>query len=335
MTKYTTRNISRFKQSKRAVFSLYAFIFLFLISLLANFIANDKPILIVFAGKSYFPLFKQYAETEFGGDFKTEADYQDPYVKDLINKEGFMLMPLVPYSYNSINYNLSSPPPTPPDRHNFLGTDDQGRDIFARLLYGLRISIIFGIFLTVISSIIGIFLGAVQGYFAGKLDLILQRIIEIWQGLPALFILIILASVVTPNFWWLLLILTIFSWTALVSPVRAEFLKGRNLEYVKAARSLGVKEYQIIFRHILPNALVATLTFLPFILSSSIISLTSLDFLGFGMPPGSPSLGELLAQGKNNPSSYWIGLTTFFTLSFLLTILIFIGEGIRDCFRSE
>lgn len=334
MASLTTRRIENFKANKRALYSLYAFLFLFIVSLFAELIANDKPLLVFHNSEIYLPIIKKYPETTFGGDFKTEADYKDPYVEDLIKDNGFMIMPPISYSYDSINYDLFSPPPTAPTKENILGTDDQGRDVFARLLYGLRISIFFGLLLTFISSVIGISLGAIQGYYGGLTDLIMQRFIEIWQGLPALFILIILASAFTPNFWWLLLILTVFSWTSLVGPVRAEFLKARNLEYVKAAKAIGVTESRIIFNHILPNAMVTSLTFIPFILSGSIVSLTSLDFLGFGMPPGSPSLGELLAQGKNNPSSYWISLATFITLSFLLTNLIFIGEGIRDAFRE-
>ena len=325
---------NKFKASKKGKISGCLFLMIFFISLFAEFIANDKPLLIRFDGNFYFPIVKIYAETKFGGEFETEADYQDPYVQDLINQKGFFIMPLIKYSYDSINFNLKSPPPSSPDKVNWLGTDDLGRDILARLIYGVRISLFFGISLTIISSIIGILLGALQGYYGGLFDLLMQRFIEIWSNLPILFILIILSALITPNFFWLLMILLTFSWMALVQPIRAEFLKGRNLEYIKAARAAGVKESVIIFKHLLPNAMVATLTFLPFILSGSIITLTSLDFLGLGMPAGSASLGEILAQGKNNISAYWIGLTGFFVTSFLLTILIFVGEAIRDSFRS-
>jgi microcin C transport system permease protein len=329
----TRRRLDKFKANRRGLISFKIFALIFLISLFSDFIANDKPIFVSFAGESYFPIFKAYPETAFGGDFATEADYLDPYLHSLIRAQGFMVMPLIKYDYKAINYNLKAPPPTSPDRYNLLGTDDQGRDILARILYGLRFSILFAFALTITSSIIGILLGAIQGYFAGRVDLIMQRFIEVWAGLPVLFLLIILSGFVTPNFWWLLCIMLLFSWMSLAGPVRAEFLKARNLTFVKAARAMGVKERNIILRHILPNALVASLTFIPFILSGAIVALTSLDFLGFGLPPGSPSLGELLAQGKNNPSSPWIGLTVFFMLSLVLTLLVFIGEAVRDSFR--
>jgi microcin C transport system permease protein len=331
----TKQKISRFKSNKRAYYSLIIFLFISLLSLGAEFISNDKPILVKYDGSYHFPLIKRYPETFFGGDFETEADYTDPYVKELINKKGFMIMPPLPYRYDSINYLLPSPPPTPPSKNNILGTDDQARDVFARLLYGLRISLLFGITLTLLSSIIGIMAGAIQGFFGGLTDLIMQRILEIWSGLPMLFILIILANFIAPNFWWLLLIMLAFSWLNLVGPVRAEFLKARKQEYVIAARIAGIKERHIVLKHILPNALIAALTFIPFILSGSIVTLTSLDFLGFGLPPGTASLGELLSQGKNNLSSPWLGITVFITLSFMLTLLIFIGEGIRDTFATD
>lgn len=325
----------KFKKNKRAFYSLIIFIFIFVISCFSELITNDKPILVKYKDSYYFPIIKKYAETKFGGDFETEADYLDPYLISLIKQDGFIIMPFFKYHHDTINYQLASPPPTAPSFKNILGTDDQARDVFARLLYGLRISILFGLLLTIFSSIIGILVGSAQGYFAGKFDLITQRILEIWSGMPMLFILIILANFITPNFWWLLIIMIAFSWMSLVSPVRAEFLKARKQDYVVAAQIAGVKEKNIILKHILPNALIATLTFIPFILSGSIITLTSLDFLGFGMPPGSPSLGELLAQGKNNISSPHLGLISFFTISILLTLLIFIGEGIRDAFRTS
>lgn len=324
--------MENFKKNKRAFYSLIIFTILFLFTSIAEFVANDKPIILSYKGELYFPVFKKYAEKDFGGDFYTEADYRDPYVRKLIIDQGngFMIWPLIKYSYQTINYDLPKSAPTPPDGENWLGTDDQGRDVLARLIYGFRISVLFGISLTILSSIIGIAAGAVQGYFGGLIDLIMQRLIEIWSGLPMLFILIILASLVTPNFWWLLLITLLFGWTSLVSVVRAEFLKARNYEYVKAAKALGVKEHIIIFRHILPNAFVSSLTFLPFILTGAITTLTSLDFLGFGLPVGSASLGELLSQGKDNLQAPWLGIAAFLSLSVMLSLLIFIGEGVRD-----
>ncbi len=322
-----------FKKNKRGYYSLWIFLILFFLSLFAEFIANDKPILIHLKGKWYFPVFVEYIETDFGGDFKTVPDYKDPYLISIIKKQGgFMLWPPVKYSYNTINYNLSGPAPTPPDRNNLLGTDDQGRDVLARIIYGFRISVLFGLVLTFFSTVIGLFAGAVQGYYGGKIDLFGQRFIEIWSGLPTLFLLIILSNIVEPNFWWLLGIMLLFSWMSLVGVVRAEFLRGRNLEYVRAAKALGLGDGAIMFKHILPNAMIATITFMPFVLNGSIVTLTSLDFLGFGLPPGSPSLGELLAQGKANLQAPWLGLSAFFVLSFLLSLLVFIGEAVRDAF---
>ena len=326
---------SKFKGKKKSYYSLILFIIIFSFSLTIELFSNDKPLLVKYKEEYYFPIFKQYSEITFGGDFETEADYADLYVLNLIKKNGFVIFPLLRYSFDTINYNLTSPPPTPPSRDNILGTDDQGRDVFSRLIYGVRVSLVFGILLTIISSVIGIILGAMQGYLGGKFDLIMQRVIEIWSGLPIIFILIILATFVIPSFWWLLLIMVLFSWMSLVSPIRAEFLKARKLDYVLSAKATGVSEFNIILKHILPNSMISALTFIPFILSGSIVVLTSLDFLGFGLPIGTASLGELLAQGKNNPNSSWIGLTTFFMLSFILTLLIFIGEGIRDAFSPE
>ena len=331
----TKLRLQRLRQSKKAKISISLFLIVTLIALFAEFIANDKPLYVKYDGKSYFPIFKTYLETDFGGDFYTEPDYKDPYVKELINQKGYFIMPPIQYSYDTINFNLGSPPPTAPDYDNILGTDDLGRDVLARLIYGVRLSLAFGVLLTILGSVVGITLGALQGYYGGWFDLVFQRFIEIWSNMPILFILIILSAIIPPNFLSLLLILFAFSWMALVQPVRAEFLKTRKLEYIKAARAAGVKESSIIFKHLLPNALVSTLAFLPFILSGSIITLTSLDFLGFGMPAGSASLGELLAQGKNNISAYWIGLTGFFVTGFLLTILIFVGESVRDIFKSN
>ena len=271
-------------------------------------------------------------ESEYGGEFATEAEYRDDYVRELIENKGSIYWPLIRYSYDTINYNLPSPAPSFPTKGNWIGTDDQGRDVVARLIYGFRISVIFGLVLTILSSIVGVAAGAVQGYFGGRIDILGQRFIEIWSGLPVLFLLIILSSFVEPNFWWLLLIMLLFSWMGLVGVVRAEFLRGRNLEYVRAARALGMSHFRIMSRHILPNAMVATMTFMPFILSGSITTLTALDFLGFGLPPGSPSLGELLAQGKANLHAPWLGISGFAVISLQLSLLVFIGEGVRDAF---
>jgi len=298
----------------------------------SEFIANDKPLLISFKDHLYYPIIFDYQEIEFGGDFLTLADYRDPYLEDLINENGWLLWPPVRYSFDTINYGLDKPAPSPPSKENWLGTDSQARDVFARLLYGLRVSLIFGFVLTIISSVFGVIAGAVQGYFGGWFDLFFQRFIEIWSGLPQLFILIIVSSFLTPGFWTLLIILLLFSWTSLVPVVRAEFLRTRNLDYILAAKSLGISDGSIMIRHVLPNAMVATLTFLPFILSSSIIALTSLDFLGLGLPPGSPSLGEMLRQGKDNLHAPWLGITAFLTLAITLTLLVFMGEAIRDAF---
>ena len=332
MTPLTRRRLANFKANRRGFWSFWIFLVLFVLSLGAEFIANDKPLLVEYENRYYWPVFQTYPETIFGGEFETETDYRDPYVRDLIQAKGWMVWPPIPYSYRTINYNLPVPAPAPPSADNWLGTDDQGRDVVARLIYGFRISVLFGLVLTVFSSVIGVAAGAVQGYFGGLTDLLFQRFIEIWQGLPTLFLLIILASVVTPTFWWLLGLLLLFSWTALVHVVRAEFLRARNLDYVRAARALGAGDVTIMVRHVLPNAMVATLTFMPFILNGSITTLTALDFLGFGLPPGSPSLGELLAQGKANLQAPWLGLTAFFVLAIMLSLLIFIGEAVRDAF---
>ena len=328
----TLRRFANFKANKRGYISFLILLTLFTASLFAEFIASDKPILVSYRGHLYMPVFQHLSETVFGGEFETEADYRDPYIAKHIKAEGWMVWPMIHYSYATINYNLPQPAPSPPDHNNWLGTDDQGRDVLARIIYGFRLSLLFGFTLTFISSIIGVIAGAVQGYFGGWVDLLFQRIIEIWSGMPMLFLLIILSSFVEPNFWWLLLIMLCFSWMALVGVVRAEFYRCRNLEYVKAARALGVKEGTIIFRHILPNAVVSALTFIPFVLNSSITTLTTLDFLGLGLPAGSPSLGELLEQGKANPQAVWLGVSGFAVLAVMLSLLIFIGEAVRDAF---
>lgn len=333
MTPLNQRRWENFKKNKRGFWSLWFFLILFVFSLFAELVANDKPLLISFEDSYYTPFLKEYPETTFGGFFETEAEYRDPEVQALITDAGgWIIWPMVRYSYDSINYDLTVPTPAPPSGENWLGTDDQGRDVVARLIYGFRISVLFGLILTIASSIIGVAVGAVQGYFGGTVDLLGQRFIEIWSGLPTLFLLIILASIVEPNFWWLLGLMLLFSWVSLVAVVRAEFLRARNFDFVRAAKALGVDDATIIVRHVLPNAMVATFTFLPFILNGSITTLTALDFLGFGLPPGSPSLGELLNQGKNNLQAPWLGLTAFFVLSIMLSLLIFIGEAVRDAF---
>ncbi len=334
MSPLNQRRIANFRSNKRGYWSLWLFSILFVLSLFAEFIANDEPLIVSYQGDLYFPVATEYTELTFGGEFESPADFKDPYIQDLIYNqgEGWIIWPLIRYSYNTINYDLPVPAPSPPSLENPLGTDDQARDVLARVIYGFRISILFAVVLTIASSIIGVIAGAVQGYYGGKVDLIFQRFIEIWSGLPVLFLLIILASIVEPNFWWLLGIMLLFSWMQLVDVVRAEFLRGRNLEYVRAARALGLDNRMIMFRHILPNAMVATLTFMPFIFNGSLVTLTALDFLGFGLPPGSPSLGELVAQGKTNLHAPWLGITAFMTLSIMLTLLIFIGEAVRDAF---
>ena len=306
--------------------------FLFVFCMCANFIANDKPLMVTYEGKHLFPVFFDYPETRFGGDFETEADYRDSFVIGLIEEKGSINWAPIRYSYDTINYNLPQPAPSPPTMDNLLGTDDQGRDVAARVIYGFRISVLFGLILTLVSSIVGVTAGAVQGFYGGLLDLAMQRCIEVWSSLPSLYILIIFSAMFIPGFWTLLLILLLFSWVSLVDVVRAEFLRTRNFDYVRAAIALGVSNTTIIRRHVLPNAMVATITFMPFILTGSITALTSLDFLGLGMPPGSASLGELLAQGKNNLQAPWIGFTAFISLAVMLSLLTFIGEAVRDAF---
>ena len=334
MSPLNRRRFGLFKANRRGWWSLHIFLVLFVLSLGAELIANDKPLLVQYENSYYFPVFKRYAETEFGGEFPITADYRSPYIRQLIEEQGdgWMLWPPIRYSYGTINYDLELPAPAPPSADNWLGTDDQARDVAARVIYGFRISVLFALTLTIVSSFVGVFVGAIQGFYGGRIDLFGQRFIEVWSGLPVLFLLIILASFVQPNFWWLLGIMLMFSWMALVDVVRAEFLRGRNLEYVRAARALGASNRIIMFRHILPNAMVATLTFFPFILTGGVITLTSLDFLGFGLPPGSPSLGELIAQGKSNLQAPWLGITAFVVLSLMLSLLVFIGEALRDAF---
>ena len=350
------RRWANFKSNRRGWWSFWIFVILFIGSLFAEVIASDKPFLVSFDGRWYYPSVVRYAETTFGGDFETEADYRDPFLKDLIEKKGgYMIWPPIRYSYNTHNLDLPTPAPSPPTwmlteeqckavverkklsgcrdlEYNWLGTDDQGRDVVARIIYGFRLSVLFGLTLSLVSSVVGVAAGAIQGYFGGWTDLLFQRFIEIWTSIPSLYLLLIISSVLVPGFFVLLGILLLFSWVALVGLVRAEFLRARNFEYVLAARALGVSNAVLMFRHLLPNAMVATLTFLPFILSGSVMTLTALDFLGFGLPPGSPSLGELLAQGKSNVQAPWLGLTGFFSVAILLSLLIFTGEAVRDAF---
>ena len=327
--------LNTLKKNKRAYWSLLLFCAIFVLSLVSELIANDKPIVLSYKGELFYPIFRTYNDIDFGGDFPTEANYKDPLIAKNINENGWMLMPIIPFSYNTVDYDVDKPTPTPPSKRHWLGTDDEGRDILARILYGIRLSVVFALLLTAISSVIGVFVGAVQGYFGGKTDLIIQRIIEIWESLPQLFILIIVASIFVPGFWTLLFILLFFSWTNLTGMVRAEFLRTRNFEYVMAAKSLGVGNFKIMYRHILPNALVATITFVPFILSEAIVALTALDFLGLGLSHEYPSLGDLVRQGKDNLQAPWIGISIFFVLSTILTLLIFIGEGVRDMFDTR
>ncbi len=335
MNNIWSRRWNNFKNNRKAYYSLWIFCILFSLSLLANVLVNDKPILVVYKHNLYFPIIKDYPERVFGGNLAAYTDYKDPYIIKNIDDNGFILMPPIQFSYNTINYDLKHGAPSPPSRENWLGTDDQGRDVLARLIYGFRLSITFGLILTGLSSVIGIFAGALQGYFGGRLDLYFQRFLEIWGALPQMFILIMLSSLIIPSFWSLLIILLCFSWTALISVVRAEVLRARNFDYVKAARALGVSEFKIMLRHVLPNAFTAALTYIPFILCGSITLLTALDFLGMGLPIGSASLGDILRQGKENLQAPWLGLSGFFALSLILSLLIFIGEGLRDAFNPR
>ena len=348
------RRLANFRANRRGYWSFWIFAILFVVTLFAEFIANDRPLIVHYKGEWLTPVFVDYPEEKFGG-FLARTDYRDPVIRAEIAENGWALWPLVRYSYRTHNLDLPTPAPSPPTwmlsdeqcrpvaqrlggtgcrdlEWNWLGTDDQGRDVLARLIYGFRISVLFGLILAVVSSVIGVAAGAVQGYFGGWTDLLFQRFIEIWTAIPALYLLIILSAVIVPSFWVLLGILLLFSWVSLVGVVRAEFLRARNFEYVRAARALGLSNAAIMWRHLLPNAMVATLTFLPFILNGSITTLTSLDFLGFGLPPGSPSLGEMLQQGKSNLQAPWLGLTAFMVIAVMLSLLVFVGEAVRDAF---
>ncbi len=333
MSPLVRRGLDNFKANKRGYYSFWIFTVLFGLSLMAELLANDKPIVLYMNGELFFPAFTFVAEKDLGGELEIEADYADPYIRDLIEEAGgWAIFPPIPYSYDTVDFWVEQSTPAPPSGQHWLGTDDRGKDTLARLIYGFRLSVLFGITLTLLSSIIGVAVGAVQGYFGGLVDLLGQRLVEIWAGLPILLILIILASVIEPNVIWLLILLTCFSWMSLVAVVRAEFLRTRNFDFVRAARALGVSNVTIMRRHVLPNAMVATLTNMPFILCGAVTMLTALDFLGFGLPAGSPSIGELLAQGKANIQSPWLGLTGFFTMAIMLVLLIFISESVRDAF---
>jgi len=323
---------ARFRQNSRGFWSLWIFLILFLLALFSNVIANEKPLLVNYQGHFYLPVLFNYSESTFGGELQTTTDYQDPFVVKQLESHGWVIWAPLRQSFNSINFSTDSPFPSPPSRHNLLGTDSNGHDVMAEILYGLRISLLFGLMLTLLSSVMGIVIGATQGYYGGKIDLWGQRLIEVWSGMPTLFLIIMLSSVVQPNFWWLLLITVLSGWMVLVGVVRAEFLRTRNFDYIRAAQAMGVADRTIMLRHILPNAMVATLTYMPFILCGSITTLASLDFLGFGLPLGSPSLGSLLLEGKNNIQAPWLGISAFMVLAILLSLLIFIGEAVRDAF---
>jgi len=331
ITPLTRRRLENFKANRRGFWSLWIFLALFGASLFAEFLANDRPLLVRYDGSFYMPVLHDYPETTFGGDFPTAADYRDPAVVKLIDDKGWMVWPLIPFSYDTIT-DATGPFPSRPSWIDWLGTDDLGRDVLARLIYGFRISVLFGLVLTVVSSVVGVLAGAVQGYFGGLTDLLFQRFIEVWSGMPQLYLLIILATLIQPSFWSLLGLLLLFSWMELVGVVRAEVLRARNFDYVRAARALGLSHRQILFRHVLPNAMVATVTFLPFIVSGGVTVLTALDFLGFGLPPGSASLGEMVSQGKDNLQAPWLGITAFMVLAVMLSLLMFIFEAVRDAF---
>jgi microcin C transport system permease protein len=332
LSRINEERFRRFKAHRRGWVSLWIFVALFGISLLAEVIANETPLIVSYGGRLYLPLAKSFPATTFGADLAIATDYRDPGTLARIRAKGWILFPVIPFSYSTINYDLPSPAPSRPDRKNWLGTDENGQDVLAILIYGFRISVLFGFALSLFSSAIGVAFGAVQGYYGGRVDIFGQRFIEVWSGLPTLFLIIILSSVVQPNFWWLLLLTVLFGWMSLVGLVRAEFLRARNFEYVLAARALGMSNARVIFRHVLPNAMVATLTFLPFILAGSITTLTSLDFLGFGLPVGSPSLGALLAEGNSNLQAPWLGISGFVVTAGMLLLLVFIGEAVRDAF---
>jgi len=332
----TNRSWKRFKENKRGYYSLWIFTILFVLSLFAEVISNDKPLLVYYESSFYVPVLKVYSEKTFGGDFETEADYVDPYVRKLLSEnDNWAIYPLNPFRYDTINYYNRHPNPAPPSSANLLGTDDRGRDVLARLIYGFRLSVLFAFVLTIIGVFLGVFAGAIQGYFGGRIDLYSQRLIEIWGSMPELYLLIIFASLFEPSVLLLIILLSIFGWMGLADYVRAEFLRGRNMEYVKAAHALGLSNRAIMFRHLLPNSMTPVVTFLPFRISGAILALTSLDFLGLGVPPSTPSLGELLAQGKDNIEAWWLSMSTFVVLVGTLMLLIFIGEALREALDSR
>lgn len=330
MTAIRAQRWARFKANRRGYRSLQIFAVLFALALGAEFLANDRPIVMAIGGELFWPVLVEYSEADIGGELPIAANYHDPFVTALIERDGWALWPPVRFRYDTMDWRVAGTVPSPPDARHWLGTDGAGRDVLANVLYGFRLSVLFGLSLTVLASLIGIGVGALQGYFGGLVDLIGQRVVEIWSGLPILFVLIILASVVEPNAYWLLATLTLFSWMALVGVVRAEFLRARNFDFVRAARALGVGDINIMVRHVLPNAMVATLTYLPFVLNASVATLTALDFLGFGLPVTSPSLGRLLSEARNNLQAPWIGIAAFVTLATMLTLMIFVGEAVRD-----
>jgi len=326
----------RFKSNKRGLVCLWLFCFLFVLSLFAEMLCNDKPLLIRYEGSYYFPFLQVYPETAFGGDFETEADYSDSHARKLITRDdNWVIYPPVRYSYNTINFFNVNPNPAPPSGENIFGTDDRGRDVFARLVYGFRISVLFAFALTTIGVIVGIIMGSIQGYFSGRTDLLLQRLIEVWSSMPELYLLIIFASIFQPSIWLLLVLLSLFGWMGLSDYVRAEFLRGRNMDYVRAARAMGLSNLAIMKNHLLPNSMTPVITFLPFRISGSILALTSLDFLGLGVPPSTPSLGELLSQGKENIEAWWLSLGAFIVLVGTLMLLIFIGEALREALDTR
>ncbi|WP_151752678.1 ABC transporter permease [Acinetobacter soli] len=332
MSPVMQQRLARFKQNRLGFICLIVFAVIFVLAIFSELIANDKPLVVKYQQSYYFPVIQSYPETTFGGVFETETDYKDPAVQQLIDRDGWALWPVIPFSYQTPNLELAVPVPSPPSQQNWLGTDDQGRDVLARILYGLRVSLLFGFALTLCAAFIGILIGALQGYYGDWVDLIGQRVLEVWGGLPMLFMVMILVSMFTPSVYWLFVIMLLFGWTALVGLVRAEFLRARNFDYVRAARALGVADRIIIFRHILPNAISSSLSQLPFMLTANITALTALDFLGYGLPPDAASLGELLLQGKNNLNAPWLALSGFFTLALVLSLLIYVGEATRDAF---
>lgn len=332
MSPVMQQRLARFKQNRLGFICLIVFAVIFVLAIFSELISNDKPLVVKYQQSYYFPVIQSYPETTFGGIFETETDYKDPAVQQLIDRDGWALWPVIPFSYQTPNLELAVPVPSPPSQQNWLGTDDQGRDVLARILYGLRVSLLFGFALTLCAAFIGILIGALQGYYGGWIDLIGQRVLEVWGGLPMLFMVMILVSMFTPSVYWLFVIMLLFGWTALVGLVRAEFLRARNFDYVRAARALGVADRTIIFRHILPNAISSSLSQLPFMLTANITALTALDFLGYGLPPDAASLGELLLQGKNNLNAPWLALSGFFTLALVLSLLIYVGEATRDAF---